>query len=67
MDISLKNHSIKKIEETIATALSSLCEEPVEVKISSFADATEHFQFSWKVAVEAVISKKEIPDSTIPF
>jgi len=67
MDISLKNYSIKQIEETIAAALSNLCGEPVSVEISSLTDTTGKFNFNWKIAIEAVIVKQEIPNPTIPF
>jgi len=60
MCASLKSHSIHEIKETISAALSTLCKEPVEVTISSFADTTPPFSFKWNVAINAEISKKEI-------
>jgi len=66
MTISLKKHSISQIEETIATALSNLCEEPVEVTISSFID-TKSFIPRWKISIAAEIYKKEISDKNLPF
>jgi len=56
MEISLKNHSIDKIQQTIATALSDLCGETVDVYISSFVEKEDMLR--WVVKIDAAISHK---------